>query len=115
MPFITILKDLEEAKARIAPGRMFTVRVNPLPFRLCIVRQGEEWFAFADVCPHKKASFAMGGWVTKDGAVVCPLHQYLFDMRTGQEITNNGCRDLDTFPVRATTEGGLEVNLPVFR
>lgn len=115
MPFITLFKDLEEAKARIVPGRMFTVRVNPLPFRLCIVRQEEKWFAFADVCPHKKASFAQGGHITAQGGVVCSLHEYVFDLATGQELTNNGCRDLDTFPVRATPEMGLEVNLPVYR
>lgn len=115
MPFITLFKDLGEAKNRILPGKMFTVRVNPLPFRICIVRHEEKWYAFSDMCPHKKASFAQGGWVTKQGGVVCSLHEYIFDMATGQEITNNGCADLDTFPVRATAEGGLEVNLPVWR
>ncbi len=116
MPFITLIPSLDDAKARIQPGRMFTVRVNPLPFRVCIVRQGEDrWFAFSDMCPHKKASFAMGGWITTDGGVVCPLHQYIFDMATGSEVTNNGCRDMDVFQVRATEEGGLEVNLPVWK
>lgn len=115
MPYITLIPDLEEAKTRIQPGKLFTVRVNPLPFRICVVRQGEDWFAFADVCPHKKASFAVGGWVTKEGGVVCPLHQYMFDMATGQELTNNGCGDMDVFAVRATAEKGLEVNLPVYR
>lgn len=117
MPFVTFFHDLAEARTRIQPGRMFTVRVGGLPFRVCVVRRpkpdGEDWFAFADVCPHKKASFAQGGWITAQGGVVCPLHQYVFDMATGQEVTNYGCADLRVFQVRATDPGGLEVDLPL--
>ncbi|WP_162871348.1 nitrite reductase (NAD(P)H) small subunit, partial [Klebsiella pneumoniae] len=35
-----------------------------------------------------------------DGKVECPLHEALFDVRTGQCLREPGGRDLQTYPTR---------------
>ena len=114
MKWITLFKTLPEAESALAGGRLFTVQVQPLPFKICVVRHLGGYFAFADSCPHKKATFSRGGYLTQAGGVVCPLHQYVFDLHTGEEITPNGCPMLDVFATRADEEG-LAVRLPIFR
>ena len=114
MKWISIFKTLAEAEQALKGGRLFTVLVRPLPFKICIASHLGRYFAFADSCPHKRAAFSRGGYLTQGGGVVCPLHQYVFDLKTGDELTNNGCQALDVFEVRADIEG-LALRLPIFR
>ena len=114
MKWITLFKTLPEAELALKGGRLFTVLVQPLPFKICVVYYMHQYFAFADNCPHKRAAFSRGGYLTQAGGVVCPLHHYVFDLKTGDEITNNGCQSMDIFPVRADADG-LAVRLPIFR
>lgn len=44
--------------------------------------------AIGAVCPHKGGPLADG--LTDDDVVVCPLHGYTYDLRTGVEITGSG-------------------------
>lgn len=40
------------------------------------------YYALEDVCPHAYALLSQG--FVDDGKVECPLHEALFDVRTGQ-------------------------------
>ena len=52
------------------------------------------YYALEDVCPHAYALLSQG--FVDDGKVECPLHEALFDVRTGQCLREPGGRDLQT-------------------
>ena len=67
------------------------------------------WPATAPTCPHEAARLADGA--IRGDAPDCPLHHYLFDLRTGRNLypwrvyprwkrEEVGCLDLRTFPCR---------------
>tara|TARA_R110002049_G_scaffold200971_1_gene371664 strand:- start:921 stop:1277 length:357 start_codon:yes stop_codon:yes gene_type:complete len=49
---------------------------------ICVVKNNGEVFSFKDKCPHAGASFFKGS--CEDGKVVCPLHRFGFDLKTGR-------------------------------
>lgn len=55
---------------------------------VAIFRRGEELLAIGNDCPHQGGSLC-DGWVEGD-IVVCPLHGWEFDMRTGACMTVPG-------------------------
>jgi nitrite reductase/ring-hydroxylating ferredoxin subunit len=57
---------------------------------LLLVRRGEEVLAIGNVCPHQGGSLA-DGWLEGD-IVVCPLHGWEFDLRSGACMTIPGER-----------------------
>ncbi|EFE96246.1 Rieske (2Fe-2S) protein [Serratia odorifera] len=57
-----------------------------------------QFYALEDVCPHAYALLSQG--FVDDGKVECPLHEALFDVRTGKCLREPGGRDLHTFPTR---------------
>lgn len=44
--------------------------------------------ALAAVCPHRGGPLADG--LTDDRVVVCPLHNYAYDLCTGAEVSGSG-------------------------
>jgi 3-phenylpropionate/trans-cinnamate dioxygenase ferredoxin subunit len=109
---ITLFTTLAEAEARVAIDRLFTVKLPRPPFKVCLVRRGDNtWRAFEDNCPHKKAPFSKGGYLNPAGDVVCPLHQYAFELDTGTETTHNGCRSMAVLQLEASAEHGLRLKL----
>ena len=57
--------------------------------KICIAKIKDRLFAFAHKCPHA------GGWLTDGfldalGNVVCPIHRYKYDLRTGRNISGEG-------------------------
>ncbi len=64
-----------------------------------------EVFATQSECPHRKGPLADG---LLDGtSVICPLHDRIYDLRSGQELGAD-CH-LRLFPVRTTDEGTILV------
>jgi 3-phenylpropionate/trans-cinnamate dioxygenase ferredoxin component len=54
--------------------------------------------AIEDVCPHAYALLSQG---FVDGCEIeCPLHNAVFDIRTGQHRRGEPCRDVRTFAVQ---------------
>ncbi len=63
-----------------------------------IVRDGEV-LAIEDACNHAGASLAEG-WLEGD-CVVCPMHAYVFELRTGKLARPRGlCGDQRTYTVK---------------
>ena len=54
--------------------------------------------ALGAVCPHRGGPLADG--LTDDAVVVCPLHNYAFDMCTGAEVSDSGM-SVRSYPVQA--------------
>lgn len=68
---------------------------------VAVFRTGEnEIFAASDTCPHKGGPLSEG--IVHGQSVTCPLHNWVFDLNTGQAQGEDG--RIATFPVR--TEAG---------
>lgn len=73
-----------------------------------IVRIGERIFGFNAFCPHRGASLIQGS--IHKGEIICPLHQYRFELQTGQAKAGN-CPDLETY-LCILSDVGLKITLP---
>ena len=67
-----------------------------------------EYYAIEDVCPHAYALLSQG--FVADGQVECPLHESIFDIRTGECLREPADRDLHVYPVRII---GDEIQLQI--
>lgn len=89
------VSDFEDGQGRAVPvdGRM-----------VAVFRQGEEWFAIDDLCPHMGASLAEG--YVEDQTVTCPWHAWRFCIRDGTWEDNPRTR-VDCFEVKVDGEDVL--------
>lgn len=74
-----------------------------------ILRKGDSFHCFQAFCPHRGASLIQGN-INSSGEIICPLHQYRFDLETGQ-VKSGYCKDLDIYP-NELTENGLDISIP---
>src|SRR5450432_623146 len=65
-------------------------------------------FATQPDCPHRGGPLADG--LVGDGTVVCPLHEWRFDLVTGE--TRNGTCGLAVYPLTLQLDGTMSVELP---
>ncbi len=64
---------------------------------VALFRTGEdEVFAAADTCPHKGGPLSEG--IVHGQSVTCPLHNWVFDLNTGQAQGEDG--RIATYPIR---------------
>jgi anthranilate 1,2-dioxygenase ferredoxin component len=77
--------------------------------RICLYEFQGALFATHDRCTHASASLA-DGFITEDGAIECPIHMGLFDIRTGKALTAPCTVDLRTYPVRVVA-GRVQVQV----
>jgi nitrite reductase/ring-hydroxylating ferredoxin subunit len=74
------------------------VRVPYPPFDVLVAWAGGHVFAIEDACNHAGASLAEG-WIEED-CVACPMHGYIFELRTGKLVRPRGlCGDQRTYEV----------------
>ncbi|MGK2881680.1 MAG: Rieske (2Fe-2S) protein [Mycobacterium sp.] len=64
--------------------------------------------ALGAVCPHKGGPLADG--LTDDDVVVCPLHGYTYDLRSGTEISGSGMT-ICTHEATVGDDGTVRVSL----
>jgi nitrite reductase (NADH) small subunit len=57
-------------------------------------------YAFADTCIHQERSLSKGTLL--HGKLICPGHQWQFDLETGYEETQDRCQP--TYPVRVEAD-----------
>ena len=72
--------------AVVPPGKGVLASVNGQD--VAVFRRGDEILAIGNDCPHQGGSLC-DGWVEGE-IVVCPLHGWEFDMRTGACMTVPG-------------------------
>ena len=78
--------------------------------RICISRYRETFYACAALCPHASGTMA-NGYLDSIGNIVCPVHRYKFNIKTGRNTTGEGYF-LKTYPVETRDDGiyiGLEL------
>lgn len=75
---------------------------------VAIFRLGDEIFALHDLCTHGHARLSEG--FVEDGCVECPLHQGLFDIRSGAPRCAPVTDAVRSYPIRIV-DGKVEINV----
>ena len=81
-----------------------------LPGQRIAVFRGRDGRVFAtqSECPHRGGPLADG--LLGDGALVCPLHEWRFDLTTG--ATENGACPIEIYRTSVADDGSISVELP---
>ena len=91
------LADFRYRWVKLNENQTFNVKVQSISkplfirienHRICIVRLKEGWYGMNNICPHAGAALH-AGFCNKHGVVVCPLHGYKFDIKTGKSLDGN--------------------------
>lgn len=101
MEWVKVFSGKEEALQRIAPMKPQLVIIGVQ--RICLIRFKDQFSAVQDDCSHKGESLSRGH-VNFLGEVVCPLHDYCFETRTGRESRMRSA-DLQVFPIKIDETG----------
>ena len=88
---------------RIPPGEGKAFEVDGRRVAVFRGRKGE-LYATQAVCPHKGGPLADG--IIGGGTVICPLHAYRYDLKSGQPL-GNGCPALQTYRVELDAGGEM--------
>ena len=86
-------------------GRRRKLRVEVDGLAIALFQSDGAVYAFADVCVHQERSLAKGTLL--HGKVICPGHQWQFDLETGYEADQDRCQP--TYPVRVGDDGTVYV------
>lgn len=95
-------------KNEIEPGGYRVVEVDDVDVVVCNLNG--EFFALEDVCTHDGAELS-GGHI-EDDCIVCPRHGAYFCIKTGEAMTPPAYEPTETFPVRITEAGTVQVRDP---
>src|SRR3954471_5523069 len=82
----------------LGEGRVVTIDGR----RIAVFRAAGGWYALDAACPHMGGPLADG--IVCDRAVICPLHDRRFDLRTGAGMNSD-----DTVPAHAVEVRGDRV------
>ena len=99
--WLKLFDSREAANEYVAVGDVSIVNIGKK--KICLAHTTEGFFAVNDKCPHNGASLG-SGYCTKEGSVVCPVHRYHFDLKTGR--AKSGLGDVvQTYPIEDRAEG----------
>ncbi len=90
----------------VSEGEPLHVKLNNI--EIGIYKLNDEYFALEDVCPHAYALLTQG--FIEDDTIECPLHEAIFEIRTGHFIKGPDCRHLITYQIRQEGDD-LYINL----
>jgi len=83
------MTKIADSEAAI-PFRENNIAVMEINARtICIGRHNGRLFAFAYKCPHAGALLS-DGWIDMQGNIVCPMHQYKFNLQSGRHPADGG-------------------------
>lgn len=71
--------------------------------KLCVGLHHDQLFACTQKCPHA-GGMLTDGYIDAVGNVVCPLHRYKYDPKTGRNTSGEGYY-LKTFPIEVRNDG----------
>jgi nitrite reductase/ring-hydroxylating ferredoxin subunit len=96
-----IFESAEAAAIQVSLDTVQTIVVAGK--KICIAHTAQGFFAVNDKCPHNGASLG-NGYCTKENSIVCPVHRYHFDLRTGR--AKSGLGDVAmTYPLEIRSNG----------
>lgn len=82
---IKVFGSYEEAKTSLPNRKPIKVVIRQRSF--CFVRIENEIKVFPNLCPHQRAPLS-DGFITQYNEIVCPLHEYRFDLKLGMESSS---------------------------
>src|ERR1019366_6434306 len=96
-----LFDSIDSANSQLDIGQVTTLNVGKK--KICLAHTSEGFFAVNDKCPHNGASLGSGR-CTADGSVICPVHRYSFDLKTGR--SKSGLGDyVQPYPIEIRTDG----------
>lgn len=101
MKWIKIFDNLAQALERIAPNKAVLVKIGSKRISLC--RFKDALYATDDHCPHN-GDHLSNGQVNFLGEIVCPWHNYRFNVKSGKECEERTV-DLKTYPIEVRSDG----------
>ena len=99
--WLKLFESIQDANAQVALGKVNTLVINNK--KICVAHTTEGFFAMQDKCPHNGASLGTG-FCTEEGSVVCPVHRYSFNLKTGR-ATSGGGDAARTYPMKTREDG----------
>jgi nitrite reductase (NADH) small subunit len=90
--------------AALAKGRKQVVELDGR--EVLVLAHGDTFYAFQNQCIHKQRELVKG--VVLNGKLVCPGHQWAFDLESGYEAIKQECQP--TYPVRVV-DGSVEIDI----
>lgn len=100
--FVRVCK-VQDLKEEI--GKRFLVD----DIEVAVFKVNGEIYALSNICPHQKTHLIYDGFIENE-KVVCPLHGWMFDLKTGNMA--EGRKGLDCYPVKIIDS---EVFVKVFK
>ncbi|OGQ05683.1 MAG: hypothetical protein A2W61_00640 [Deltaproteobacteria bacterium RIFCSPLOWO2_01_44_7] len=82
---------------KIGEGKTVDIHGKPI----ALFNNGGTFQAIDNTCPHRGGSLGEGK--LKENCVVCPLHQWTFNLETGQNIRNTAVK-LNVYPTKIEGE-----------
>lgn len=70
---------------------------------ICLAFFESHYYALDDRCPHAGGRLGLGK-CNVEGKVVCPIHRYQFDLKTGRGLPQQGDY-VNTYPVEIKSDG----------
>ena len=64
----------------------------------CIFHIKDGFFATDGMCTHEEVHLEDG--LVTDDEIECPMHQGIFNIKTGKVILDPPCEDLKTYPIK---------------
>ncbi|MDB9776638.1 non-heme iron oxygenase ferredoxin subunit [Alphaproteobacteria bacterium] len=74
----------------------------------CIYKIKDGFYATDGICTHEAVHLEDG--LVTDGEIECPMHQGIFDIKTGKAKSAPACVDLKTYPVKSE-EGKIFIQI----
>lgn len=71
--------------------------------RVCLVRLKDGYYAIDDKCPHAAGRLGLGS-CDENGMVICPIHRYKYDPKTGKGQPGQGDY-VHHYPVETREDG----------
>lgn len=92
---------------------------DDLDYEVAIFYLDNQVYCLSNVCPHRHQNKIAQGYI-KDGNVMCPLHHWTYNLKTGENINKlQGLKSIQAFEVKIIDDYVYikkpEINLPKWR
>ncbi|MBG6233727.1 3-phenylpropionate/trans-cinnamate dioxygenase ferredoxin subunit [Pedobacter sp. CAN_A7] len=84
------------------PESDFVKQINVSGKKLCLIKEQGEYYAVQNTCPHA-GGILSGGWC-RNGHLVCPIHRWEYNLKTGRGATGQGDY-INTYPLEKRKDG----------
>ncbi len=71
--------------------------------KICLVHGTDGFYAVRDKCPHNGYALS-AGYCIDDNSIVCPIHRYRFDLKTGKALSGMATK-VETFVIKVFSDG----------